>query len=101
MASAIRHIVIGDIHGCNLELNALVENLKLTKKDNLYFIGDLIDKGVDSVGVVKTVYSLSRDYNVKLILGNHEEKFLRYVKNKEINQAALNSMKNIDEFQSI
>ena len=96
-----RHIIIGDVHGCNRELQALINQLKLSIHDNLYFIGDLIDKGPDSIGVIQTVYKLSRKYKVKLILGNHEEKFLRFLKNKESNVNALQAMKNTEVFEQL
>ena len=74
-----RIIIIGDIHGCIDELNELISKINLQPFDSIYFIGDLIDRGPDSEAVVKKCYSLSLNYNVKLILGNHEEKFLRYL----------------------
>jgi len=88
----LRNIVVGDVHGCLFELKALLERCNLRSTDKLFFIGDLIDKGPDSVGVVKFVYNLSLDYEVMLILGNHEEKFLRYLRNKKQNPKALKEM---------
>ena len=88
----MRNIIIGDVHGCLFELKALLERCNLRRTDKLFFIGDLIDKGPDSVGVVKFVYKLSISYNVRLILGNHEEKFLRYLRNKKLNPKALKEM---------
>ena len=52
---------------------------------SLFFIGDLIDKGPDSVGVVKYAFELSKIYSTNLVLGNHEEKLLRYLYNKDNN----------------
>jgi predicted MPP superfamily phosphohydrolase len=65
----MRHIIIGDVHGCINELKSLIEKLQLEAEDKLYFIGDLIDKGPDSVGVVKFVRELSKRYPLILILG--------------------------------
>jgi predicted phosphodiesterase len=80
----MRDIIIGDVHGCLNELKELIKKLKLSNKDKIYFIGDLIDRGYDSAGVIKYIYELSRKYNIILILGNHDEKFLRYInKNKK------------------
>ena len=79
----MRHIVIGDIHVCLGELDELLSLLILQETESLYFIGDLIDRRPDSAGVLRRVRKLSDVYHVTLILGNHKEKFLRYLKNIE------------------
>ena len=94
----MRHIIIGDIHGCIDELKMLIQKLELQQDDHLYFIGDLIDRGPDSVGVVKYVKALSEDYAVVLILGNHEEKFLRYLQHLENKTGMENQMSGTSEF---
>lgn len=97
----MRKIIIGDVHGCLSELKALLDMCSLQPADQLFFIGDLIDKGTDSVGVVKYVYELSLKLNVKLILGNHEEKFLRYLRNKKENPKALKEMIILPDFLTL
>ena len=79
----MRHIFVGDVHGMVHELMALVEDLHLNKNDVLVFVGDLIDKGPDSVGVVNFVRKLSqtRLASVVLVEGNHEEKHRRFRRN--------------------
>ena len=94
----MRIIIVGDVHGCIEELNELIDNINLQPTDLLYFIGDLIDRGPDSVAVVRKCYSLSKQYNVKLILGNHEEKFLRYLKHIENKTGLETKMSGISEF---
>ena len=94
-------IIVGDIHGCIEELNELIDNINLQPTDLLYFIGDLIDRGPDSVAVVRRCYSLSMQYNVKLILGNHEEKFLRYLKHLENKTGLEAQMSGVDEFPQL
>lgn len=75
-----RTIVIGDVHGCLDELIDLINLVGYRRgKDELVFVGDLVDRGPDSVGVVKYVQRIG----AKCILGNHEEKFIRY-KNHEL-----------------
>ena len=95
----MRNIIIGDVHGCIDELKELINKLELVSTDHLFFIGDLIDKGPDSVGVVKYVYELSKLYSTVLILGNHEEKFLRFLYNKANNKKALSEMKTTPDFE--
>jgi calcineurin-like phosphoesterase family protein len=94
----MRTIIVGDIHGCIEELNELIDNINLQPTDLLYFIGDLIDRGPDSVAVVRKCHNLSIQYNVKLILGNHEEKFLQYLKHIENKTGLETQMSGISEF---
>ena len=95
----MRTIIIGDVHGCIDELKALINQLELNLDDRLFFIGDLINKGPDSVGVVQCLYELSKTYSISLILGNHEEKFLRYLHHKQTNSKALATMKITPDFE--
>lgn len=75
-----RQIIVGDVHGCLRELKTLTSKLRLTGEDHLVFVGDLIDKGPDSVGVVDWVQNISRSTcRVSVCLGNHEEKLLRWI----------------------
>jgi len=69
------HWVIPDIHGCAKTLRALIEDLiKPSKHDWLYFLGDYIDRGPSSKEVLDYLMYLQReDYNMRLLLGNHEE----------------------------
>jgi hypothetical protein len=70
-----RTILIGDVHGCLAELDELLEQVAYQKtKDRLIFVGDLVDRGPDSAGVVKRVQELGAE----CVLGNHEEKHLRW-----------------------
>jgi len=71
-----RTIIIGDVHGCNTELELLLNKLDLKKEDDLYFVGDLINKGPESLKVLKIVKNL----NAKAVMGNHETRFLKFVK---------------------
>ena len=74
----MRHIFIGDVHGCIDELNALIDELQLDSQDNIIFVGDLLDKGPDSPAVVRRVRELSKTHNVVLVMGNHEDTHSRY-----------------------
>jgi hypothetical protein len=101
MEKPVRIIIIGDVHGCLDELKELCQKLTLTKIDRVYSIGDLIDRGPDSAGVVNFCAELSRTCNFRLVLGNHEEKFLRWLHHVE-NQTGMESqMKGTDEFPEL
>jgi serine/threonine protein phosphatase 1 len=66
--------VVGDVHGCRRELDALVERLGVTADDLLVFVGDLVRKGPDNRGVVDFVREAPNAVSVR---GNNEEKLLR------------------------
>lgn len=70
-----RTFVIPDIHGCCRTFRQLLfHRLELQKTDTLYLLGDYIDRGPDSKGVIDTILELQRDgYDVQAIKGNHEE----------------------------
>lgn len=71
----MRTIVIGDIHGCLEEFNELLKLAEFKKgNDRLVLLGDLVDRGPDPVGVVRRAQEL----RAESVLGNHEEKHLRY-----------------------
>jgi len=67
--------IIPDIHGCNKTLRALFEYyISPSKDDKLYFLGDYIDRGPDSKGVIDFIMDLQRQgFQVQLLKGNHEE----------------------------
>lgn len=73
-----RYIFIGDVHGCRAELDELLHTLDLRYDDRLHFVGDLVNKGPDSIGVLRRVAALLACHPRSVcIAGNHEEKVLR------------------------
>jgi serine/threonine protein phosphatase 1 len=74
----IKKWIIPDLHGCVKTLKHLVEEkIRLQKSDIIYFLGDYIDRGPNSKGVLDYVMSLDvQGFNVKPLKGNHEEYFL-------------------------
>lgn len=71
-----RLIAIGDIHGCRTALEALLEAIEPQKDDILVFLGDFVDRGPDSKGVIETLIGLRKQTRVVGLLGNHEEMML-------------------------
>jgi len=68
---------IGDIHGCNRTFQALLGQLEPKRGDTLVLLGDLIDRGPDSRGVVDTVWHLQEaSIQVVCLRGNHEQMLL-------------------------
>jgi serine/threonine protein phosphatase 1 len=68
-----RTIAIGDIHGCLDALDALIEALGPGPEDTLVTLGDHIDRGPDSRGVLDRLLALARRCRLVPLLGNHEE----------------------------
>lgn len=77
----MRCYVIGDIHGCLDELRYLVEALPLESGDRLVFLGDYVDRGPNSKGVLSYILELQKHDDLELIClkGNHEDMFLAYL----------------------
>ena len=71
-----RTIAIGDVHGCSAALAAVVRAIDPTTLDTLVFLGDYIDRGPDSRGVLEQVIALAGRSTVVPLLGNHEEMLL-------------------------
>ena len=75
----LRTFIIGDIHGCAATLRRLVdETLRPYPKDRFYLLGDLVDRGPDSKGVLDYILELrARGLSVNSVRGNHEEMCLQ------------------------
>jgi serine/threonine protein phosphatase 1 len=93
--------IIGDVHGCIDKFQELIQHLAPASDDQLIFSGDLIDRGPNSPAVVRQVVQWSKQINVNLILGNHEEKFLLYVQHIKDENGFENQMKRTDEFPQL
>ena len=69
--------MVGDIHGCLDELRDLVR--LIPDQYQILFLGDLIDRGPNSPGVVEFVYKLCKSGRARAVRGNHDENMLRYL----------------------
>jgi protein phosphatase len=91
--------VIGDVHGCLPELLALLEKLgySLTRDDcgravgaahpggrRVIFLGDLVDRGPDSPGVLRLVMGMVAAGTALAVPGNHEDKLLRALRGRKV-----------------
>jgi len=72
-----RLFAIGDIHGCLVALETLLGSLQLDSSDRLVFLGDTIDRGPDSRGVIERLLELERDGQHIFLRGNHEAWMLK------------------------
>lgn len=92
----LRHLtgpfdIIGDIHGCGSELETLLGKLGYVdgahpEGRTAVFVGDLVDRGPDSPGVLRRVMSMVSDGNALCVPGNHENKLGRYLKGRKVQQ---------------
>lgn len=82
---ANRRIVIGDVHGHYDGLMLLMETIAPSKEDEVYFLGDLIDRGPKSAQVVEFV----RSHQYPCVLGNHEQMLLESFPNGQVFGPAL------------
>lgn len=79
-----RTISIGDIHGCPAALRALIDEMQPTADDTLVLLGDYIDRGPDSRGVIDLVLQLESLHRIVPLLGNHELMLLDAVQNPRV-----------------
>jgi serine/threonine protein phosphatase 1 len=71
-----RTIAIGDVHGCSKALDALIEAIQPTPVDTLVMLGDYVDRGPDSRGVLDRLIELGSRCRLVPILGNHDQMML-------------------------
>ncbi|MBT8038151.1 MAG: serine/threonine protein phosphatase [Verrucomicrobiae bacterium] len=72
----MRTLAIGDIHGCLAPLRQIWEVIAPQPEDRIIFMGDYIDRGPDSKGVIDFLINVQRQgYDITFLSGNHEEKF--------------------------
>ena len=68
----MRTIIVGDVHGCRAELEALLDRVGFHGGDRLVFVGDVVARGPDTLGVLDVV----RRTGAILVRGNHEQRLL-------------------------
>jgi len=80
---AERLIAIGDIHGCRVALDTLLDEIAPDADDVVVTLGDYVDRGPDSRGVVDTLIDLGKRTRLVGLLGNHEEMMLDVIRHGE------------------
>ncbi len=91
--------LIGDVHGCRAELEALLAELGWTvERDGegravdaahpegrkAVFVGDLVDRGPDTPGVLRLVMGMVESGNALCVCGNHEQKLVRAMRGRKV-----------------
>lgn len=76
--------VIGDVHGCQRQLDALSQKMKAHDPDApRVFVGDYVDRGENSADVLRTLFALKDDRKVVCLIGNHEDMMLGFIDDPE------------------
>ncbi|GAA4972037.1 polynucleotide kinase-phosphatase [Kineococcus glutinatus] len=91
--------VVGDVHGCREELQALLQRLGyVLRRDasgrpvgaahpggrRAVFLGDVVDRGPDTPGVLRLVMGMAADGDALVVPGNHEAKLLRALRGQQV-----------------
>ncbi|AGL13625.1 polynucleotide kinase-phosphatase [Actinoplanes sp. N902-109] len=85
--------IIGDVHGCHAELVQLLTTLGYAVSDDnavhpegrtAVFVGDLVDRGPDSPGVLRLVMGMVRAGTALCVPGNHEQKLARKLNGRNV-----------------
>ncbi|NJL14157.1 MAG: serine/threonine protein phosphatase [Microscillaceae bacterium] len=77
--------MIPDIHGCSQTFRALIEKIDLRAQDQLFLLGDYVNKGPDSAGVLDYIFQLQKKkLHIFPLVGNHEIMLLEANRSKYI-----------------
>ncbi|UUV29275.1 polynucleotide kinase-phosphatase [Amycolatopsis roodepoortensis] len=84
--------VIGDVHGCREELDELLTELGYVdgvhpEGRTAVFVGDLVDRGPDTPGVLRRVMAMAEAGNALVVCGNHEQKLVRALNGRKVKVA--------------
>lgn len=74
-----KFIIYGDIHGCYDDFISLREKVNPQKNDIEVCVGDIITKGYASIKILRYI----QENGIFSVLGNHEDKIIRYLKHRE------------------
>ena len=85
----MRVYAVGDIHGCLIELNSLLATILndaagYDGERQLVFLGDYVDRGPDSKGVLNRLLSPEEGFIAHYILGNHDQTLLDFLENPSL-----------------
>ena len=75
---------ISDIHGCPKTFKHALTSIGFNKEDELFLLGDYIDRGPDSLGVLEHIWRLEADgCNVICLRGNHEQMLIDHMAGRQ------------------
>lgn len=81
------YFVFSDVHGCLNEMNELLKHWD-RKNEKLVFLGDMVDRGYNSYGVIKKLMDLKAKHDDQVIIlrGNHDDEFLKWLLSSPLEQ---------------
>lgn len=85
-------LVIGDIHGCLSAFETMMEVTAPGREDLVVTLGDYVDRGPDSRGVIEKLLALKESHRLVTLMGNHEIQMLRALETEEDRQRFLSEM---------
>jgi serine/threonine protein phosphatase 1 len=71
-----RTIAIGDVHGCSQALAALIQAIQPAAGDVIVTLGDYVNRGPDTRGVIDQMLALENHCQLMSLLGNHDQMLL-------------------------
>lgn len=74
-----RRLVISDVHGCFSTLSALLYKLQIQSNDQVFLLGDYVNKGPKSLDTLDLILHLNSLPNYFALLGNHDQLLLDYL----------------------
>ncbi|TNF50193.1 MAG: serine/threonine protein phosphatase, partial [Deltaproteobacteria bacterium] len=96
-----RLLAVGDIHGCLHQLKALMEQVVPSPSDQVVFLGDYVDRGPASFGVIDYLLEFGNTFPSTVFLrGNHEQMFCDYLEGRDPTAFLINGGTNtLDSYQ--
>jgi serine/threonine protein phosphatase 1 len=74
------YFLFSDVHGCLEEMEVLLSKWN-PEKEKLVYLGDMVDRGPDSLGVIRRLMALKKEYpqDVIILKGNHDDDFAHWI----------------------
>ena len=96
-----RLLAIGDIHGCLDQLKELMKQVMPTSSDKIVFLGDYVDRGPASAGVIDYLIEFGAAFPTTVFLrGNHEQMFAEYLEGRGLSVFLMNGgLKTLSSYQ--
>lgn len=85
-------LVIGDIHGCLRSLETMLEVVSPTTEDLVVTLGDYVDRGPDSKGVIERLLRLKETHDFVHLMGNHEIQMIRALETRQDRERFLSGL---------
>ena len=71
--------IMSDLHGCFDEFKKMLELIHFSEDDELYIIGDIIDRGPEPIPLLQYIMNQK---NIYVIMGNHEDMMINAIKSR-------------------